>query len=788
MSPPFSTLSYLLPEGFGADFWQPGLRLAVPLGRGVRAAVLLEVAEMDVAAQEFSFKEVTWPLEQLGQSGPLLTPEYLDYARQFALRQAQPVGRVLSNMIPAGLRDTALRLRFFSPTVPQDMELRKMGNLAPAEREQLAGLWRSGQGKVLHALKSADEEYYVLKKSPPWPVMPSASRQIQVLEFLEAHRQVSRRRITRELGAEISSALKTLLSRGLIELKQQEEQTAEVGASRAEWLEKHGDILRSQPPFALNAEQETALNDFVELAQAKQPATRLLYGITGSGKTAVYLELAARVLQSGRKVLLLAPEVALALKLRNNARQRFPSLPVHLFHGYQTTVQRENMFRALSRCDEPALVVGTRSAMFLQLQDIGLIILDEEHDSSFKQDERLNYQAKELAWFLARRDGALLLLGSATPDLKTFYAVRQGHIKMHRLAERVGGGALPEVTLALMPRTAGGASVLTPEGEEALTACVAAGDQAVILLNRRGYSPSMYCLACGTVARCPHCEIAFTYHKGREKLVCHYCGYSVPFPYPCPTCKALHYLPMGEGTEKLEERLNTLLPTGTRVLRLDRDSTSRSGAMEEILDSFGRGEAEVLVGTQMLSKGHHFPRVSLAIVADGDMGLSMPDYNAAERTFQLVLQASGRAGRGEKPGKVIIQTRDPGHYCWEYILKNDYEGFYQRELELRRRRNYPPFTRLALIRISYPLGWPEGPNLLNTLAEKLQAAGASLGVAVLGPAPAPHPIRERQYRFQCLLKGDDWQRIRGVYNAAAAAVPSGSKLGISLDIDPAATS
>jgi primosomal protein N' (replication factor Y) len=247
----------------------------------------------------------------------------------------------------------------------------------------------------------------------------------------------------------------------------------------------------------------------------------------------------------------------------------------------------------------------------------------------------------------------------------------------------------------------------------------------------------------------------------------------------------MHYLPMGEGTEKLEERLNGILPVGTRVLRLDRDSAGRPGALEGILRAFGRGEAEVLVGTQMLSKGHHFPRVSLAVAADGDLGLNMLDYSAVERTFQLILQVSGRAGRGERPSRVIIQTRDPEHYCWEYALKNDYDGFYRQELERRRKRRYPPFVRLALIRIAYPMSWEEGPKLLAVFSEKLQAAGQVLDVSVLGPAPAPYPVRESKYRFQCLLKGSDWQHIRGVYNAAAAHMPAGTKLRLSLDLDPA---
>ena len=291
----------------------------------------------------------------------------------------------------------------------------------------------------------------------------------------------------------------------------------------------------------------------------------------------------------------------------------------------------------------------------------------------------------------------------------------------------------------------------------------------------------MYCIDCGKVARCPHCDIGLTYHKGRERLVCHYCGYSVPFPSPCPSCKGLHFHPMGQGTARVEEYIGTLLPPGGRVLRLDRDSTRRPGRMEEILESFARQEAQVLVGTQMLSKGHHFPHVTLAVVADGDIGLNLPDYRAAERTFQLLVQSSGRAGRGGKPGQVIIQTRDVNHYCWQYVKNGDYEGFYEHEIALRRRRRYPPFINLALLRISYPMDWVDGPTQLARITALLRSE--SKGVTVLGPAPAPLPLLRGRRRFQCLLKAGDWQSIRALYGVLLP-LASPPNLRISLDIDP----
>ncbi len=265
--------------------------------------------------------------------------------------------------------------------------------------------------------------------------------------------------------------------------------------------------------------------------------------------------------------------------------------------------------------------------------------------------------------------------------------------------------------------------------------------------------------------------------------MCHYCGYSLPFPAPCPACGGLHFYPLGQGTERIEEDIATQLPPNGRVLRLDRDSTYRTGRMEEILNTFARGEAQVLVGTQMLSKGHHFPNVTLAIIADADIGLNLPDYRAAERTFQLLIQSAGRAGRGEKPGQVLIQTHDINHYCWKFIQKGDYEGFYAHEIELRRHRRYPPFINLALLRASWPVTWADGPGKLATISAMLRSEGARHGITVLGPAPAPLSVLRGRKRFHCLLKAPNWKDIRALYTKLLplAAPPY---LRISLDIDP----
>ncbi|MDE5879168.1 MAG: primosomal protein N' [Desulfovibrio sp.] len=726
LSPPHTTLTYRLPDFFPREFWRSGLRVAVPLGKGekgaLRAALLLDVSESADLPPGVVCKEVVWPLEM----SPLLPEALVGLMRDLALRQGVEPGYVPGHVLPQGLRSTGVRLRRLGGRA-ETLSLRELSSAPPEERGALARELAAGDARLLpRSADAASAEFCHLRVEPPWPVRPAARRQAAVLEFLHANGPVSRRRLLRELK-DAAPALAALVRAGHVALVPDGAEEEEPGAA----------LLAPAPArVSLNADQTAALHDLVAALDAQTAQNRLLYGVTGSGKTAVYLELAERALARGRSVLLLAPEVALALKLRRDAARALPEAPLFLYHGYQSPARREATFRALAASRRPCLVVGTRSALFLPVPALGCIILDEEHDASFKQEDGLAYQAREVAWFRMRQERGLLVLGSATPDFKTFHAASEGRLPLLRLPERVGGRPLPPVELVdisasprLFPAArespgqggepgAAAGGILAPQCEEALRETLARGEQAVVLLNRRGYAPLMYCLSCGRTQRCPQCDIGLTYHKGLERLVCHYCGYSRPFPSPCDHCRGMEFLPLGEGTERLAERLSVI--AGEPVLRLDRDSTRRPGRMEEILEAFARRESPILVGTQMLSKGHHFPRVTLAIVADGDLGLNLPDYRAAERTFQLLVQSAGRAGRGDRPGRVLIQTRATDHYCWQYVRSADYEGFYAAELALRQKRQYPPFVRLGLLRLSYAADEERGPAALGELAAALR--------------------------------------------------------------------
>ncbi len=781
LTPPFASLTYARPDWLPqAVYWKAGVRVAIPLGSGAcRLGVLLDdgAPESDLP-DGVAARPMLWPLEREA----LISVEQLELARQLALRQMQTPGRILQAMLPAGLRTLKVRLRAAHDSGLRQWSVRQLAELAAGGGpllEEIAGLWVRGTADwLLPREDAARSEVCVLLKDPPWSVRPTAVKQRKILELLWEQGAMSRRSLAREVEG-CAAALSGLIKQQLVEVRLRSWADGEEDDTVHEGLVAPADAVEA---LSLSAGQRQALEAFGAVLASGKAASRLLYGVTGSGKTLVYLRLAAMCLQAGRSALLLAPEVALALKLRRDVRASLPEAPLFFVHGYQSPEYRERVFRELARRREPCLVVGTRSALFMPTPRLGAVVLDEEHDSSFKQDEGLAYQAKEVAWYRASKAGALLVLGSATPDVKTFYAASRGDIPVDRLPDRVGGGTLPEIRLVDIRTADMGESILAPDTLRAIRETVARGEQAVILLNRRGYAPHMYCLDCGTVARCPDCDIGLTYHKGREKLICHYCGHSVSFPVLCPKCRGMHYLPMGQGTERLEEHLESVLPPGGRVLRLDRDSTRRPGRLEEILEAFARKEAQVLVGTQMLSKGHHFPEVTLAVVADGDTGLNLPDYRAAERTFQLLVQSAGRAGRGDKPGRVIIQTRDTGHYCWQFIQNTDYEGFYAAEMALREKRRYPPFVRLALVRMSYPVQWGAGQEAVNRLGSWLREAGRAGGVTVLGPAPAPLPLLRARRRFHCLLKAEDWQSIRRVFARIAGEAPK--DLRLALDLDP----
>lgn len=776
VSPPYAAWTYERPSHF-PDL-TPGQRVIIPLGNSHRAGVVIGPA--DAAPEGVEVKPMIWPLERT----PLMSAEYVDMVVNLAARQMVGVGRILEIALPRGLRTAAVTFRVDSHMsgrkLPASVRPADIARLGDADRRALMDLWEAGRMRVrISARKEAEERFVSLVSDPPWAVRPNAKRQLSLLEHLLEHGPRSLYALKHSLGDWVGDVAAKLEAAGIVRM-------GELTGDALEEVDQAGCVEGVLDDIVLTAEQRAAVDEMAA-TMASGGGAHLVHGVTGSGKTVLYLEMARRCLEAGRSAMLLAPEVALAGQLYRTVARRFPEVRTIFYHGYQSPKKRELTFRELARADRPVLVVGTRSSLFLPVPDLGLAVLDEEHDESYKQEERLAYHAKEVAWFRTDRSGGLLLLGSATPDVKTFHAADAGRIATSVLRERVGDAVLPEVELVNIADMKDPDKPLAPKAVEAVKRTIEAGEQVIVMLNRRGYAPVMYCKDCTETVRCPECEVGMTYHKGRERLVCHYCGLSYAYPMRCRKCGGSNFIPMGQGTERLTEALQDQLPEGVKILRLDRDAVRRQERLEEILGAFRRKEAQVLVGTQMISKGHHFPDVTLVVVADGDLGLNLPDYRSSERTFQLLVQVSGRAGRGDAPGRVLIQTRNPDHPLWREVLDGDYAGFYQREISRRTLFRYPPFSRMALVRISFPARYENGQAVLSLLGDALREQARKEGVDVLGPAPAPLSMLRGRKRFNCLVKSDDWARVRAVYAAMAAANPDPRQVRASLDLDPLST-
>ncbi|MDZ7759007.1 MAG: primosomal protein N' [Desulfovermiculus sp.] len=762
LSPPYTTLTYVQPGDFPDWTWHPGQRVFVPVRREIRLGLLLDRVEL--GNKPGQKKALLWPRERR----PLFPPSFLRLLQALSLRYVSSPGRIVATILPGQVKSAGGTL-----VSPEDdkISLSQLAALSDQERRSWVEKWLTGDLQFLSSNRAGPSQMWDVACHPPWPLRPQAFRQMHVLDFLWAQGPQNRQELTRNLGDWASRALKELADKGLAVARDPGQTKRNVSA------EPCGEL-------SLSRDQEKVLAGLEGDLKTERACTRLLFGVTGSGKTLVYARLARKCLQGGRSVLLLVPEVALALQIHAQVMSLVPEADLILYHGSMPPAQRTATYIQSGGSENPALVVGTRSAVFLPRSDWGLIILDEEHDASFKQEERLAYQAKEVAYFLSQDRRALLVLGSATPDVKTFFAAQNGQVGLFTMPTRISGRTLPEIELVNLLQEPEEDGPFSPRCRQALHECLENGEQAIILLNRRGYAPLVYCTSCAQVVRCDHCAVGLTYHKKMHRLVCHYCGHTRPFPSPCRHCGGYQYVPLNQGTEQVEEYLRTRLDPDISTLRLDRDSTRPQGSMEDILERFAKGQAQVLVGTQMCSKGHNFPQVTLVIVVDGDVGLNLPDYRATERTFQLLVQVAGRAGRGERPGRVYIQTRNPEHYCWQFVQSYDFEGFYTHEISLRRRMHYPPFVKLALVRMSAPADSEKDLQRLQDLGRTLRQDGSKYGVQVLGPAPAPLSQLRGRIRFQCLLKADSWTAIRSAYARFLSVAKDRGGCRIQLDLDP----
>jgi primosomal protein N' (replication factor Y) len=552
------------------------------------------------------------------------------------------------------------------------------------------------------------------------------------------------------------TTLSTLVKRGLVEMIEEP----------AAFAVSHGKPRSSPFAFDFNAAQQAALKRLRDAVEARKFSGILLHGVTGSGKTAVYLAGMRAVLEAGRSAILLVPEIGLTPAVAADLHQIFGD-EVAILHSALSDKERAQQWHRIKSGDA-RMVVGTRSAVFAPVADLALIIVDEEHDSSYKQEETPRYHARDIAVMRAKMANAVVVLGSATPSLESYFNAKRNKYALVELPDRVEQRPLPEVEIIDMRQEfqeTGHEQVISRKLAAEIEERFDRKEQVMILLNRRGYSPVVLCRTCGKTLECQNCAIALTHHKREHKMVCHYCGFTAPVPKACVHCGSEYVYFLGTGSEKLEELLHGMFPQA-RIARLDRDTVRGHEDFERTLNALSEGELDLLVGTQMIAKGHDIHGVTLVGVVGADSALGLPDFRAAERTFQLLTQVAGRAGRGQSPGKVILQTYFQDHYAVQYAARHDFAGFYDKELRFRSWMHYPPYSALANVIIRS-----------NQLDEALQWSGTlgkwfeqnrHEGVRVLGPAAAPILRLKRDYRYHFVLKSPSREKLNSTLRAMLA--------------------
>lgn len=567
----------------------------------------------------------------------------------------------------------------------------------------------------------------------------NAKKQQELLQYFIEHQEPIPLKELLELMNTSSGTVKSLVSKGALAEMDQE-------IYRDPYENR---VFEKSTPFTLTAEQAAALKPIHKKIHQDEHDVFLLYGVTGSGKTEVYLQAIASVIEKGKEAIMLVPEISLTPQTVKRFKERFGE-QVAVMHSGLSVGEKYDEWRKIHR-KEVKVVVGARSAVFAPFENLGLVIIDEEHESSYKQEETPRYHARDVAIERAKSYGCPVILGSATPTLESFARAKKNVYKLLTLSQRMNKNALPAVDIVDMREElrTGNRSMFSELLFTKLKDRLEKGEQTVLMLNKRGHSSFVMCRSCGLVINCPNCDISLTYHRFNDIMKCHYCGFEEGMPSACPECESEHIRFFGTGTQKVEEELAKILPEA-RVIRMDVDTTSKKGSHERLLNAFGEGKADILLGTQMIAKGLDFPNITLVGVLSADTMLHLPDFRSSEKTFQLLTQVSGRAGRHQLPGEVVIQTYTPEHYSIELSAFQDYDAFYEREMHLRRQSHYPPYYYVVLITVSHE-------DLMKTVSvtEKItNYLGSRLNrdSIVLGPVASPISRINNRYRYQCLIK------------------------------------
>jgi primosomal protein N' (replication factor Y) len=785
-----SSYTYRIPETL-ADRVAPGARVVVPVRRREMIGIVLGA---DEPAPEAAARDILAAPDEL----PAVPQGLLATGRWMAEYYGSPIGLTLKAMLPAGLWGESQVVAVRAPGrwkiggVAGEVlgELEERGGQATVPL--LSRVLRRPVWDAVHRLVSVGA--VSLRVEPPDTAGSTATERVVTLHgepptLLERATLFKRRARRRELyealeslggTAQVRHVVEQLgfgeaVIRGLVAQRLAQVTTAE------RVRDPFGDSPGTPPPEILTPAQRGAVEAIESLAPG---AGALLFGVTGSGKTLVYLEAVKRVLARGRGAIVLVPEIGLTPQAVSRLRGAFGD-QVAVLHSALSDGERADAWRLLRR-GERRVALGARSAIFAPVRDLGIVVVDEEHEASYKNGEAPRYLTRDVAAVRARIEGAALVLGSATPSLEAMAHAGE-RLRLLRLPERIGARPLPPVEivdLRTAPKVTGTGSVAWSAAlDSAITDALARREQTLLLLNRRGYAAFLQCPDCGEVWQCPRCTISLTVHRSPPSLRCHYCGHEEPLPFSCRKCANPVQQMRGVGTQQLEQVLAERYP-GARVARMDLDTTSTKWSHQRILGTVERGEVDLLIGTQMIAKGLDFPNVTLVGVVDADTGLYLPDFRAAERTFQLLAQVAGRAGRGPKGGRVIVQTRHPQHHALVWSARHDVEGFLREELELRRAPPYPPEIHLVNLVVS---GEDEAltANRTAELADWCNSLVArhALGVSVLGPAPCPLARIKDRWRWHVLIKGQ--QEVLGrIVRYAARRLPRTGKTRIVIDRDP----
>ncbi len=757
-----------------AQVAQPGSRIVVPLGRRYVTGYIVALPEKLRDGSSLKESDLK-PAQEILDLVPLVTPELLQLTKWVAEYYLAPWGEVLKAALPPGISPSVERFLKLSDKGKAQLNTRAPSDELHGKQGLLRWLADSGDvnaaalpdhlnnregKKLLEELEAeglvelvhrsggdfvkARRQRRVRLADPSERSTPEKQKftaaQLRVIEALTGRESVALSQLL--AAADVSnSAINTLLKRKLVEVFDEDVRRDPLA-----------DV--TFPPvkdYELSSGQTTVLTEINESLRSRIYSPFLLHGVTGSGKTEVYIRAMRVALELGRSALMLVPEIALTPVFSRRLRAHFGD-QVAIFHSSLSRGQRFDEWTRV-RSGDARIVIGTRSAVFAPIENLGLVIVDEEHESTYRQQDSPHYNGRDTAIVRAQKQSAVVILGSATPSLESFHNATTGKYKYLELPTRLNDRPMAAAEIIDMREVFSRhkkPKVFSDELLKAIEETHQKNEQSIILLNRRGYSSFVLCRSCGDSVQCPNCDVTLTYHKSEAVILCHYCGHREPAPAKCPSCEGKYIYFVGEGTQQIETMLASFFPK-LRIARVDRDTTARRGSFEKSLLDFSDGKIDMLVGTQILAKGHDFPNVTLVGVVSVDAGLALPDFRAAERTFQLLTQVAGRAGRGDLPGKVLIQTYHPFHYALRHASAQDYAGFYQEEMRHRQNHTYPPFVALASLMV-------HGTDLNRVRADALElrkeldSANADRAARILGPAPAPLARLKGEYRVQLILK------------------------------------